>query len=80
MTMKINIERMRPSIEGIPMAYVAPPALAGPTPEVRPRSVDWLALTSEEQKAITDWLEDAEFILPARAAVFVRRHFNAVTP
>ena len=47
-----------------------------PVPDMRNRHVDWLSLTPEEQKAILDWLRDAEYVLPTRAAVFVRRHYK----
>ena len=73
--MRNLIERLRPTIEALPMIKTTPLPQTPPVPDARNRTVDWAALTPEEQKAILDWLRDAEYVLPTRAAVFVRRHY-----
>ena len=54
--MKLHIERLRPSIEALPMIKTTPLPQTPPVPDTRNRTVDWLSLTPEEQKAILDWL------------------------
>jgi hypothetical protein len=74
--MKINIEHLRPSIEALSMIKTSPLPIMPPVPDTRARTVDWHALTDPERKAIEDWLRDAEYVLPTRAAVFVKRHYK----
>ena len=77
--MKLHTERLRPSIEALPMIKTTLLPQTPPVPDTRARTVDWLSLNAEEQKAILDWLRDAEYVLPTRAAVFVRRHYKETT-
>jgi hypothetical protein len=72
--MKINVEKLRPSIEELPAFRSNPQPIFVTPAEIRRREVDWSALTDEERSEIEAWLYDELSPLSSRAVVFVRRH------